>query len=131
MELFWSSLRFITIDILLRAAYFPAWWYAKGFMNILLFVWRQIQSLAASLSLSVLTRNLFQPMYGLRDRTSRVISFFVRLAHLVILFFVECVWTILVAALAVVWLLFPLLVLVNLLYQFGLTDENLLFSIFV
>lgn len=106
---------------------FPVWWYTRGFEHILLFIWREITSLAIFLNLPILFRNLFAPMYGQTDWQGRLISFGVRSVQLFFLAIVTILWTVILACFAVLWVLFPLLVFDMILYQLGVTDNHLLF----
>lgn len=109
---------------------FPVWWYTKGFRTILLFVWREIASLAVFLNLPILFRSLFQPMYGQTDWQGRLISFGVRSVQLFFLTIVTMLWIAILVCLAAVWLLFPLIVIDLIAYETGMSaDHILLFAV--
>lgn len=63
---------------------FPVWWYTKGLRYAAERLWRLVRYYAQSLGVGVWLRNILVPMYGQYDWQSRLISFLVRSAQIVV-----------------------------------------------
>ena len=72
------------IDTITGIIGFPFWWYTRGLMRFLQFVWSVFLDYRASLGIGVWVKNIFVPMYGSYDIPGRIISFFMRLAMIVL-----------------------------------------------
>ena len=125
MSLAWQMLRFIIVDFILQTVYFPLWWYSVGTYKILKAIYREIKEFAYSLNLSILFKNLLNPMYGLNDFFSRLISFFVRIAYFFIILIITIIWIMVLIVIFILWLIAPWFILYNLLFQMQLVDYNL------
>lgn len=84
---------------------FPLWWYTRGLGFAAERASASVTHASRSLALGVWVRNLFVPMYGETGTEGRLISFFVRLAMVVLRGFAVAVWA------ALVWTVFGLYVL--------------------
>lgn len=115
----------MVVDIVLMVMYFPVWWYGAGTIKIIRVLSWQAQDIVRSLNLKILAQYLFVPMYGLTDIWSRLISFPVRLVHFSLLTLQATAYIILLLALLAVWLLAPVFVVYNIVYQFGIIDTNI------
>jgi hypothetical protein len=118
-------LRLIVVDIIGKMIYFPVWWYTKGTARIIRLISHQASDLIHTLNLKILAKFLFVPMYGLTDIWSRVISFPVRLVHFVVLSMVALSYMIALLVLLMLWLILPLFILYNILYQLGILPFNI------
>lgn len=96
---------------------FLIWWYTNGLLVLLQRLREHLLDLVRALSLKLLFRYLFVPMYGYYDIWSRVISFGVRLVHFLFLFIYTLLYLAIEILVVVFWCLLPLFVLINLLYQ--------------
>ncbi|MFH0819113.1 MAG: hypothetical protein V1898_03925 [Patescibacteria group bacterium] len=123
MTLILNTIKFIAKDIVGNVFYFPIWWYTAGAFKILRRIKNDIQSFARELSIGILFRYLFKPMYGLTDFWSRVISFMVRIVHFAVLLIVTIIWVLILLFLFLIWLALPLFVVYNLLYQIGVVEK--------
>lgn len=97
--------------------FFPLWWYSLGFIRFarkLINFWQEEQKV---IGFSVWLRNIFVPMYGQRDLSGRLISFFIRLFQVLFRGLALLFWALLCFALLIIWLLLPLLLLIALAYQ--------------
>ncbi len=63
--------------------YFPVWWYSRGLYKALLKCLKIFSDSWESLGLSIHIRYLLKPMYGQRDITGILISFFMRIIMLI------------------------------------------------
>ncbi len=104
----YSSIKFVLIDLIGDVLYWPIWWYSKGLAKTGLFCLEKIKDQFEALALGVWLKNLFIPMFGQYDWEGRLISFFMRtiqiIARLIILF----IWSILILAIFLIWLLLPI-----------------------
>jgi len=93
--------------------YFPFWWYGKGFLIALNFLWEKIRGMEARLGLKIWAKNLFTPMFGQRDFAGIAISFFMRIVQIIGRFFILVLWMILMAGLLLLWLGLPIFVVLG------------------
>lgn len=113
-------MEFVLREVVLNILYFPVWWYTKGTARLFNYIIREISDFAASLNLGILFKYLFKPMYGYSDFWSRVISFLVRAAQLLVYFILTVIWSLILFVLLIIWLLLPAFVLYNFLLAAGL-----------
>lgn len=107
-----KAIRFVLRDVLLDVVRFPVWWYTTGTAQAWRFVLGELLGVVDRLSLRILLRNFFKPMYGDYTRSGRIISFFMRLITFIFKFFALTIWTVLLFGLFVAWLaIIPLTVL--------------------
>ncbi|MBU1148496.1 hypothetical protein KKI23_00220 [Patescibacteria group bacterium] len=116
-SLFLSSLKFITKDIVGDILFFPVWWYSFGFKKITLSLLNNWRSLASGLSITTLFKHIGTPMYGDYTKSGRIISFFMRIIQLIFLTAGIVVYGVLLIVLIVAWLVIPLFVAYNIIYQ--------------
>lgn len=126
MNVFANTFKFITRDIIGNILYFPVWWYTVGAYKILRRIGKEIKEFAYDLNLKILFKYLFKPMYGMTDIWSRIISFMVRIVQFCILAFVTLIWVIILFSLFIIWLVLPIFVLYNILFQLGIVDWKLI-----
>lgn len=103
--------------------YFPVWLISSGAKRIVMNAKSWVEDYAHRFALPLLAKSLFKPMFGQADWQGRIISFFVRLVHLIILSVGWTVWSSIVIAITGVILLFPVFVLWAMLYQFGIIPQ--------
>ena len=108
----------IVFQILGEVLYFPIWWYSTGFLRQVMGIWNFWRQRERTLGLSVWIKNIFVPMYGQRDIASRIISFLVRLVQIIFRGLILVFWLTILLFLLVVWLAFPLGLLLALSFQF-------------
>lgn len=75
----WRAVRFVIRDVLFDVVRFPIWWYTTGMVQAGRFFLNEFQSVVDRLSIPILLRNLFKPMYGDYTKSGRIISFFMRI----------------------------------------------------
>ncbi len=106
----------LSVQVIWDVFYFPLWWYSVGFFRLSKGLGLFLRNRWIVVGAGVWIRNLFVPMYGQRDFTSRLISFFVRLFQ-IIFRFIAFVFFVLLSFLAIaLWLLLPILI-VYLIFQ--------------
>jgi len=75
--------RLLLVDLIGSVAWFPVWWYTKGFQRMVNAASRALQYRAASYSFRIWVKNFFVPMYGQHDWAGRLVSVFMRFIVLV------------------------------------------------
>lgn len=108
--------------------YFPVWWYSQGFIKLISFVKKKIQSTSQKLSLKILFSHLFEPMYGDYSREGRIISFFMRVIHLSFRLFRFFLIIIFSFVLIIVYLFLPIFIIYRLTCHLGNFCYYFLFS---
>lgn len=121
-NIFFSALKYVIVDVILNVLYFPVWWYTKGLFKIGFFIVNEIKEYANRLSIPILFKNLFTPMFGQYDIGGRIISFFVRIAQFFVLLAFMIIWVILLIILFLFWALFPIVVVYYILFHLGITE---------
>ncbi len=124
MYIAWQTIKFIFVDLVWQTIYFPLWWYSQGAWAILKMMGREIKEFAHSLNLGILFKHLLSPMYGFNDFASRVISFFVRIVYFFVILLLTLAWLIALTIVFLIWLLLPLFIVYNILYQLNIVDFN-------
>ena len=74
----------LIVDLVGGILGFPFWWYGKGVKAWTGFVWDWFGTVRAQLGVQVWIKNIFVPMYGSYDIAGRLISFFMRVAMIVL-----------------------------------------------
>jgi len=85
--------------------YFPLWWYSSGFIRFAKNFGHALRYKWQDLGVGVWAKNLFVPMFGVRDIAGRLISFFMRLVNIIGRF----LYFILFALIFFLWFLLKLL----------------------
>ena len=112
-----KALRFVIRDVLFDILRFPIWWYTTGTVQAARFFVYELRAITDRLSIRILLRNFFKPMYGDYTRSGRIISFFMRLFVFVFRLIGLVIWSAVLCALFAFWLLVIPLVLYRILYQ--------------
>ena len=107
----------IILRIIIDVFYFPIWWYSVGLARLLKNIWNFLRNQEQSLGFFIWLKNIFTPMYGQRDWSGRLISFFIRLVQIIFRGLVLIVWIFLLLALIIIWLIGPLLLVLALAWQ--------------
>lgn len=113
-----KATRFVFKDVLFDVFRFPIWWYTTGTANAARFTWQEFLSILNRLSISILVRNLGKPMYGDYSKSGRIISFFVRIIVFIFRFAGMMIWTLVLLAGFIAWLLFMPFVVYEIIRQF-------------
>lgn len=103
------AVKYLAVDIVGSFLYFPVWWFTAGAWRTARFCARTVRNQAASFGIAVWLKNLFTPMYGLRDIQGRIISFFMRLFIIVWYSIALFLLSVLMFAVLLAWLALPLL----------------------
>lgn len=101
----------ILIQIILDIIYFPLWWYSVGFVRFLKKIGYFLREQWIIIGAGVWLKNLFVPMYGQNDFTSRAISFFVRFFQIIFRFIAFIFFTLTSLALVLIWLILPIAII--------------------
>lgn len=117
-NIFLTSLKYLFVDLIGDIIYFPVWWYSQGAKKTLIFCWHKINNLADRLSLRILFKFFFKPMYGDYSASGRIISFFMRLLQLSFLLLALSVGFCFWFGVFILWLIFPLVVIYNIYLNF-------------
>ena len=108
----------IIVELVYDILYFPAWWYSRGFLNLLISLKNFLSDKQKSLALLVWLKNIFRPMYAQYDWQGMLISFFMRLVQIIFRSFVMLFWLILSLGVVIFWLVLPALVIYEIIFQF-------------
>jgi len=100
----------ILLDFLLDILYFPLWWYTGGAKYALIFCYNLWQDANQYLAPWLWLKNIFVPMFGQRDWQGRLVSIFIRLMNVLARGFMMLIWTVVVLALWLLWLILPIFV---------------------
>ena len=114
---FFSYFSIIILEFLAKILYFPLWWYGAGLIKKIKSLFSFLKSKEAELGLSVWAKNILVPMYGQSDFAGRAISFFVRLVQVIIRSIVFFAWFILALLALIIWLFFPPMLVIALIFQ--------------
>lgn len=101
-------------DILL----FPFWWYSFGLAKFLFRLKDFLSYKQRSLGLGIWIKNIFVPMYGQNDWQGVLISVFIRVVQIIFRSIAMLFWLILTMATLIIWLIFPLAVILGIVWQF-------------
>ena len=82
MQRFVTTIQLFFVDLFGSILRFPIWWYSKGLVLTAAALKTSVTRYIHTIALLVWIKNLFVPMYGLRDWQGRLISFLVRLAQI-------------------------------------------------
>lgn len=111
------AVKSLAVDSIVTFLYFPIWWYTKGAFRVASHGFRSLMNAGHSFGVRIWLKNLFKPMFGQYDITSRIISFFMRLVMIVyysaVLFFL----TVFYAGLFFFWLALPLFIVYEFVVQ--------------
>jgi len=116
-----QSLKFITLDLLGDIMLFPLWWYTKGLQRYANLMWENVHMVERHLGVFIWTNNILRPMFGQYDWQGRIISFFMRLVNIIFRGGVLLIWSLLCAALFMLWIAFPLLMIWLIALQSGVS----------
>jgi hypothetical protein len=84
--------KLIVGDIIGGVATAPVFWYTRGLIDAASYALRFVGSRYETLGIGVWARNLFVPMFGQRDVTGTLISFFLRLFQVIVRSIVLLLW---------------------------------------
>lgn len=100
----------ILLDFILHLVYFPLWWYTGGIRYAAMFGARQVSWMNGYLVPGLWLKNIFVPMFGQNDWQGRIVSFFIRLANVIVRFFMLAVWVLFVTLICLLWPMLPIAV---------------------
>lgn len=110
---FLQSLAQLIFDIIFA----PIWWYTSGLVKFLRWALFFEKDRFQKVGVYVWIRNIFVPMYGQYSREGRIISFFMRLVQIIARLGFMAVYTMIVLALILVYLVLPIFVAYQLYLQ--------------
>jgi hypothetical protein len=90
---------------------FPIWWFSTGLTKVSTALYREWIEVEEWLSLRILVKNIFRPMFAEYSKTGRLISFFLRLFLITTRGIVLLIWTIVELLALLLWIGLPLLAL--------------------
>lgn len=111
------AVKYLAVDIVGSFLYFPVWWFTAGAWRMAKICARTVRSQATSFGVAVWLKNLFTPMYGLRDIQGRIISFFMRLFIIIWYSVILLLMSVLMTAVFLAWLALPVLAISQLWVQ--------------
>ncbi len=126
MNLLLEPIKFVLKDIVWSVLYFPIWWYTAGALNVLKQIGKEFRGFARAYNLRILLKFMFTPMYGQNDIVGRLISFYVRVAHFLILSVYAMLYISVLVLLFVAWITLPIVILYNVLFHFSIVPGIIL-----
>ena len=102
------AVKYLAVDIVGSFLYFPVWWFTAGAWRTAKFCALTVRNQATAFGVAVWLKNLFTPMYGLRDIQGRIISFFMRSFIIIWYSLVLLLMSVLMIAVFVAWLALPI-----------------------
>ncbi len=120
-----KSIKFIARDIIFDILAWPIWWYTVGAVKALKRMGNVIAQGNDELALSVWVKNIFTPMFGQYDWQGRIISFFMRLFQIIFRSIVFVLWILVAFIGFVVWLVLPVILIYQILFNLGLFESIL------
>lgn len=97
--------------------YFPLWWYTRGLVYLVTSLLAFLRNRERALALVVWVKNIFTPMYAQRDWQGILISIFMRIVEIIVRSLFMFFWILVVCVTLLFWLLLPLLVIYEILFQ--------------
>ena len=104
-------------DFLKEILYFPIWWYTKGSLNIIKFLFNFLKNIGKYFALCTWIKNIFKPMYSQYDIAGLIISFFIRSFQIIFRSVVMLFLFILSCGVFLIWLAIPVIVGTGIFYQ--------------
>jgi hypothetical protein len=117
MPLARSAGKAVFVDVLGGILNAPVFWYGRGLVDAAKYCGRLIVRRWKSLGLGVWIVNIFVPMYGQRDIAGTLISIGMRIVQIIFRGAVMILWTLLVIALFLAYLVVPIFIFIELLRQ--------------
>lgn len=108
----------IFAELVWSVLYFPVWWYSRGLLNLIIGFKNFLLDKEKSLALLIWIKNIFRPMYAQYDWQGMLISFFMRLVQIIFRSLVLAAWLIISLAIIIFWILLPVLVIYEIIFQF-------------
>jgi hypothetical protein len=108
----------IIAELVRDVLYFPLWWYGRGLVNLTKGVMNFIADKEKALALLVWVKNIFRPMYAQYDWQGMLISFFMRLVQIIFRSIVMLLWLIISLAIIIFWIILPVFVVYEIIFQF-------------
>ena len=104
------ALKFVVVDLVGSVVFFPVWWYTRGMVRMAAYCGRTVANTYVNFGIGIWIKNLFTPMFGQRDITGRLISFFMRLMAILYYSVVLLCLSVVMLLLFLVWLALPVFV---------------------
>jgi hypothetical protein len=109
-NIFYKTTKFVFKELVFDVIYFPVWWYTKGLKKAAVFFVDEVMDWANRLSLKILFKSMFKPMYGDYTRSGRIISFFMRIIVFGFKLVVMIIWLFVLLVLFLLWLVMPVFI---------------------
>jgi len=120
-NLFYPALKYIALDLIGDILYWPVWWYSKGLIKTGLFCLEKIKDQEERLGVSIWIKNIFTPMFGQYDIEGRLISFFIRIFQIIARLILLLIWTILMLAVFIIWIVLPIFIIYQLINRWQIS----------
>lgn len=114
-----QTAKFIFLDLLGDAFYFPFWWYTRGIGRRALATIRRIRTHEANLGVILWARHIFVPMFGQRDAAGKLISLVMRFVQIIgrgVIFLLLALGE---GILFFLWIILPVFIVWQILYHLG------------
>ncbi|MFH1790193.1 MAG: hypothetical protein ABH832_03975 [bacterium] len=101
----------ILLEAIADLLYFPIWWYTGGLFHAIKWCIEFFKLGNSRLGPFLWLRYIFTPMFGQWDWQGRIISFFMRLANVIIRLVLLAMWMIFCSFLFLLWVMIPVLLI--------------------
>jgi len=112
-----TTLSQVLANVFLDIIFFPFWWYSFGLIKTIKKLGIFLADREKSLALFIWVKNIFIPMYGQRDITGILISFFVRLSQIIFRALIMFFWILFAFVSLSLWLILPILIVYEIIQQ--------------
>ena len=127
-NVFIQSIRYIAFDVFGSFVYYPIWWYSVGLKMAALKFGQNLVFRSRALGLGVQVVNLFRPMYADYTISGRLISFAMRILLLVFRFLEMAVFFIWHSIVLLLWVIIPIVIVINILNQIYIFNPGIIFQ---
>lgn len=108
-----ATLKYIFIDLIGDMIRFPFWWFTKGLKKSAINFSKSIANTRESLGIGIWIKNLFKPMFGVRDWQGKIISFIVRVVQIIARSIFFLIFIILRLIIFIFWIILPALIILQ------------------
>ena len=108
----------LTLEFFIDLLYAPLWWYTGGLKRAAQFSARLVAAGNVQFAPGIWLLNIFVPMFGQYDWQGRLVSFFVRLANVIIRFTLLIIWVLFSLIVFSLWIVLPIAILFMLVRSF-------------
>lgn len=107
----------VVFDFIVDVIYFLPWWYSRGLVRVLKKNWHFLRDKEQELAILIWIRNISKPLYDEYSWKNSVKSVILRLGQIIVRIFILIFWTLLSISGICLYILMPILVIWQIIYQ--------------